>query len=65
MLFHENFIFFSSFYQYSGHTDGQTDGRKEIHPCLLQDIGPLGPLPKKGTDRPMDGRKDIAGCRVV
>jgi len=22
-------------------------GRKEIHPCVLQDIGPLGPLPKK------------------
>ena len=20
-------------------------GRKEIHPCVLQDIGPLGPLP--------------------
>ena len=26
---------------------GRTDGRKEIHPCVLQDIGPLGPLPKK------------------
>ena len=26
----------------------QMDGRKEIHPCVLQDIGPLGPLPKKG-----------------
>ena len=25
----------------------RTDGRKEIHPCVLQDIGPLGPLPKK------------------
>ena len=23
------------------------DERKEIHPCALQDIGPLGPLPKK------------------
>ena len=45
--------------------DGQTDVRKEIHSCLLQDIGPLGPLPKKGTDRPMDGRKDIAGYRVA
>ena len=22
-------------------------GRLEIHPCVLQDIGPLGPLPKK------------------
>ena len=28
--------------------DVQTDGRLEIHPCVLQDIGPLGPLPKKG-----------------
>ena len=26
---------------------GRTYGRKEIHPCVLQDIGPLGPLPKK------------------
>ena len=31
---------------------GRTDGRKEIHPCVLQDIGPLGPLPKN------DGWKD-------
>ena len=23
-------------------------GHIEIHPCVLQDIGPLGPLPKKG-----------------
>ena len=34
-----------------GRTDGRTyvrtDGRLEIHPCVLQDIGPLGPLPKK------------------
>ena len=30
-----------------GRTDVRTDGRKEIHPCVLQDIGPLGPLPKK------------------
>ena len=27
--------------------DGWMDRRKEIHPCVLQDIGPLGPLPKK------------------
>ena len=26
---------------------GGTYGRLEIHPCVLQDIGPLGPLPKK------------------
>ena len=25
--------------------DGRTDGHMEIHPCVLQDIGPLGPLP--------------------
>ena len=30
-----------------GCTDGQTDGHLEIHPCVLQDIGPLRPLPKK------------------
>ena len=28
-------------------TDGRTDGRLEIPPCVLQDIGPLEPLPKK------------------
>ena len=28
-------------------TEGRTDGCLEIHPCVLQDIGPLGPLPKK------------------
>ena len=32
-----------------GGTDGRTDGRMEIPPCVLQDIGPLGPLPKKGA----------------
>ena len=30
-----------------GRKDGRTDGHLEIHPCVLQDIGPLGPLPKK------------------
>ena len=38
-----------------GRTDGRTyvrtDGRKEIHPCVLQDIGPLGPLPKKEKEK--------------
>ena len=38
-----------------GRTDVRTDGRKEIHPCVLQDIGPLGPLPKKER-RPAAGR---------
>ena len=35
-------------------TYGRTDGRLEIHPCVLQDIGPLGPLPKKGMNRLTD-----------
>ena len=30
-----------------GRMEGRTDGRLEIHPCVLQDIGPLGALPKK------------------
>ena len=30
-----------------GRMDGRTYGRMEIHPCVLQDICPLGPLPKK------------------
>ena len=30
-----------------GRGRGRTDVHKEIHPCVLQDIGPLGPLPKK------------------
>ena len=32
-----------------GGTYGHTDGRKEIHPSVLQDIGPFGPLPKMGS----------------
>ena len=34
-----------------GGTDGRTDGRMEIPPCVLQDIGPLRPLPKKDGKR--------------
>ena len=30
-----------------GRTEGRKDGRLEIPPCILQDISPLGPLPKK------------------
>ena len=30
-----------------GRMDGRKDGHLEIPPCVLQDIGPLGPLPKK------------------
>ena len=43
-----------------GRKDGRKDGRLEIPPCVLQDIGPLGPLPKKlsmidrPTNQPMD-----------
>ena len=33
-----------------GWMDGRTEGRLEIHPFVLQDIGPLGPLPKKGEE---------------
>ena len=29
--------------------EGQKDGHLEIPPCVLQDISPLGPLPKNGT----------------
>ena len=34
--------------------NGRMDGRLEIHPCVLQDIGPLGPLPKKGVELEYD-----------
>ena len=39
-----------------GRTDVRKDGRLEIHPCVLLDIGPLGPLPKK--DERTDGRAE-------
>ena len=29
---------------------GRTDGCKKIHPCVLHDIGPLGPLLKKAWE---------------
>ena len=35
-----------------GCMDGRTDGRMEIHPCVLQDISSLRPLPKKKTILP-------------
>ena len=44
MLFNENL----RLEKLRGETVGRTYGRTEIHPCVLQDIGPLGPLPKKG-----------------
>ena len=39
--------------QTSGRIDGRTDGwmarrMYQIHPCVLRDINPLGPLPKNG-----------------
>ena len=34
------------FYGHQGE-EGQAKGHLEIHPCVLQDIGPLGPLPKE------------------
>ena len=34
-----------------GRMNGRTDGHLEIPPCVLQDIGPLGPLPKKGKKK--------------
>ena len=42
-----------------GWTNRWTDGYLEIQPCVLQDIGPLGPLPKKEdrkTIRKREGR---------
>ena len=38
-----------------GRTDIRTYGRLIIHPCVLQDIGHLGPLPKK--ERKKDRRR--------
>ena len=37
--------------------DGRMDRRLEIHPCVLQDIGPLVPLPKNEMYTEMDERK--------
>ena len=34
--------------QMDGRMDGWMDEHLEIYPCALQDIGPLGPLPKNG-----------------
>ena len=33
-----------------GWMDRQTEGHLDIAPCVLQDIDPLGLLPKKGTN---------------
>ena len=34
-------------------------GRKEIHPCVPQDIGPLGPLPKKREEERQRATKTL------
>ena len=38
-------------------------GRKEIHPCVLQDIGPLGPLPCSHLTSSADHSKQGIGYR--
>ena len=40
-----------------GRTEGRKDGHLEIPPCVLQDIGPLGPLPKKREISMTKGKK--------
>ena len=50
--------------------DGRTDGRLEIPPCVLQDIGPLGPLPNKKPEMAEGGTKKLLDrwsnkCKVV
>ena len=41
--------------QKDGQTEGWMEGCLEIHPFVLQDIVPLGPLPKKGIERAVSG----------
>ena len=50
-----------------GQKGGRKDGHLEIPPCVLKDIGPLGPLPKKHriTGGPTDGLMDLAVCKVA
>ena len=38
-------------------------GREEIHPCVLQDIGPLGPLPCSQSSTSLDHSKQGIGYR--
>ena len=37
-----------------GRMYGRMDGHEEIYPCVLQDIGPFRPLPKKVNYRSDD-----------
>ena len=46
-----------------GRKDGRTDGRMEIHPCVLQDIGPLGPLPCSHPTSSLDHYQQGIGYR--
>ena len=39
--------------------DIRKDGRLEIHPCVLQDIGPLGPLQKVLQKHKMEEKDDV------
>ena len=43
-------------------TEGRTDGHLEFPPCVLQDTGPLGPLPKKEGE---NGKQVIQGSHMV
>ena len=44
-------------------TDGRTYGCLDINPCVLQDIGPLGPLPKKIETKEIKVAKALDGQR--
>ena len=46
-----------------GRTYGRTYGRLEIHPCVLQDIGPLGPLPCSHSTSSANHSKQGIGYR--
>ena len=46
-----------------GRTDVRTYGRLEIHPCVLQDIGPLGPLPWSHSTTSLGHPKQGIGYR--
>ena len=46
-----------------GGTYVRKDGRLEIHPCVLQDIGPLGPLPCSHSSTSLDHCKQGIGYR--
>ena len=45
------------------HGFSSTDGRMEIHPCVLLDIGPLGPLPKNKTKQVAQGQYIVSNTR--